>query len=170
MQSVVPQTFLKTQRNKGTSWRDPLELRISVSDCEFPNPRIASRVSSIRANICLSRFGLPVNRRAPNPRRSCACWYAVWRSTHFVQRSGTGGLSPTGDRHAAVSCFSKTKKKSSDPQLDAPPGLLLWFRVVSRSLPRCSTATSRLNRPCRSSPSLHSSPRTSWRPFTKVRR
>ena len=51
-----------------------------------------------------------------------------------------------------------------DDETDRSPWSLLWFRLVSRSLPRCSTATSRLNRPCRSSPSLHSSPRTSWRP------
>jgi hypothetical protein len=33
------------------------------------------------------------------------------RSTRFVQRSTKRGLSPTGDRHTAVSCFSKTKKE-----------------------------------------------------------
>jgi hypothetical protein len=43
-------------------------------------------------------------------------WYAgrfrliSKRSTRFDQRSMTRGLSPTRERHAAVSCFSKTKK------------------------------------------------------------
>jgi hypothetical protein len=41
------------------------------------------------------------------------------RSTRFVQRSRKRGLSPTGDRHSAVSHFSKTKTKNSYTRLTA---------------------------------------------------